>query len=171
MRPGGPSTPKLLAGPDPTAPKGYVDGRSREVPSLRTANTKAFANPDGTITERVYSTAVNWQDGTGAWQPIDDTVSQGSDLRFHNASGPVGVTFGLTTAFNDLVSVREGALSATLSAPDGATQHSIGVPGGSAIRYPQVLPNVDLNYRAVGARSLRGQVVLNEPPGGSGDAV
>ena len=68
-------------------PKGIT-----EIPSLRTAQTRTFANPDGTLTTEVYADKINYQDPSGAWKPVDLTLVP-------LASGP----YDLGVRANDIV--------------------------------------------------------------------
>ena len=61
-----------LAGPQQAkvapAPQGRV-----EVSSLRTRYSRTYRNPEGFLEAAVSVGPVNFQDASGAWQPIDDT--------------------------------------------------------------------------------------------------
>src|SRR5437868_5294623 len=45
-----------------------------EVAKLRTAKSRTFAAPDGTYVTRTYPAPVNFRDGRGRFQPIDNNL-------------------------------------------------------------------------------------------------
>jgi YD repeat-containing protein len=63
-----------------------------EVAKLRTAQSRTFAKPDGTYVTRTYPVAVNFRDGRGKFQPIDNrlvrvgSVSRRQGYAFENAA-------------------------------------------------------------------------------------
>lgn len=47
--------------------------KSREIPGMRTRNSRTQATNDGYVTE-IYSNSIHFRDARGDWQPIDDTL-------------------------------------------------------------------------------------------------
>src|SRR5207253_1488324 len=117
-----PSTPvprMVTSGPDPKAPKGYIDGKSKEMPLARTANRNVYANPDGTYTAKIYSAPVNWLAGPNNWQPIDNGLVAAADGSFHNASGSMSMHFAKHSGQGPLVQVSSGGANLGFGAPTG----------------------------------------------------
>src|SRR5207248_863223 len=52
---------------------------ARELPGRRTATSNTYANPDGSFTTSMFNEPVNFQDPSGVWQPIDNSVVPASD--------------------------------------------------------------------------------------------
>src|SRR5438309_1911070 len=55
-----------------TAPT--TDQQPVEVPSMRTADSRTFRNPNGTFTAEVHPTPIFFKDGSGQYQSIDDSL-------------------------------------------------------------------------------------------------
>ena len=77
-------------------PKGIT-----EIPSLRTAQTRTFANPDGTLTTEVYADKINYQDPSGAWKPVDLTLIPLASGPMTSASEPMTLSSAPVTANAD----------------------------------------------------------------------
>jgi len=158
----------VTAGPDPNAPKGYVDGKSKEMPLARTATRNVYANPDGTYTAKVYSSPVNWLAGPNNWLPIDNGVVASADGSFHNASGPVSMHFAKSSGQGSLIQLSSNGDSVGFSAPMGAADVRP-VINGNTIRYPDTFAGVDLEYHVEGGK-LKEFLVLHKAPA-AGSAV
>jgi hypothetical protein len=56
-----------------------------ELPDERTARSRTFANPDGTLTTEIVQTKLNYRDAEGNWQPVDlglvKELNDGFDLK------------------------------------------------------------------------------------------
>jgi len=165
--------PPAPAGPlqSYSGPKGYVEGKSAEVPSLRTDRNRVYANPDGTYTTRTFAQPVNWQDSTGAWQPIDDTLAPRSDGRLHNASGPLDASFSQGGDAADVLSVHKGGVTAGFGLPAGASALTTPTRTGPSVLYGNVLPGTDLQYHVTSGGAVKEEVVLHAAPAGGADAV
>jgi len=157
----------VSTGPDPNAPKGYVEGRSKEMPLARTANRNVYANPDGTYSARVYSgSPVNWLAGPNNWLPIDNTIVASSDGSFHNASGPVGIQFAKSSGQGQLVRFASAGDSLGFGGPTGAADVRP-VISDNTVRYPSAFPNVDLEYHVEGQKLKEFLVLRRAPAAGS----
>lgn len=64
--------PQAVIPTTPTFPQGRKPG---EQPDLRTAASQTILNADGTWTLKAYPSPIYYQDTTGAWQPIDNSVA------------------------------------------------------------------------------------------------
>lgn len=151
--------------PSPLRPSAFDKDRSRVVE--RTERSDVFANPDGSRTAQVHAQPVNFQDGSGAWRPIDTrVVADGAGFR--NGGGPLAARFAARGDAAGVVKVSAGAAAASFSM-DGAAPAAAS-PTGSTVRYPGVAPGVDLEYQ-VGARSVKELVVLRQPPSAGASAT
>jgi YD repeat-containing protein len=116
-----------------------------EDPSFRTRYSRTFLASSGAFVTRVYSAPVNFRDGRGRWQPIDNTlvasgavaVNRAADYRVaiprSLGSGPVRI------------SSRAGAVDLSLVGGRGT-----GAVVGSRERFASALPGVAATYRATG---------------------
>jgi RHS repeat-associated protein len=96
-----------------------------EQPSLRTANSRTIANPDGTLTVQVSQGRMNYRDPAGAWQPLDLSLVPNADSIFglKVKANDNTVAFGTTTGDAGLV---------TMTAQDGTTISMRAVDQGAA---------------------------------------
>ena len=156
----------VTAAPDPKAPKGYVEGKSQEMPLARTANRNVYANPDGTYTAKMYSAPVNWLASPNNWLAIDNGIAASADGTFHNTSGPVSMHFAKSSGAGSLVQLSSGASNVGFSAPTGAADVRP-VINGNTIRYPAAFPGVDLEYHVEGGKLKEFLVLHNAPAAGS----
>src|SRR5919198_758387 len=46
----------------------------QELVDQRNATTRVFLEPDGSSTAEIHSQSINYEDASGAWQPIDPTL-------------------------------------------------------------------------------------------------
>src|SRR3989440_2926163 len=160
-----PSTPvprMITSGPDPKAPKGYIEGKSKEMPLARTANRNVYANPDGTYTAKIYSAPVNWLAGPNNWQPIDNGIVAAADGSLHNASGSMSMHFAKHSGQGPLVQVSSGGANLGFGAPTGAADVQ-SVVNGNPIPYPGAFADIDLEYHAEGQK-LKEFLVLHKAP-------
>src|ERR1043165_3639787 len=84
-----------------------------EVASLRTADSRTFVGPNGTLDARVYSEPVNYLDGSGDWQRNNNTLVLASDagaVGFTNAANAFHVALPQTLGFAP-VTVTSGQYS------------------------------------------------------------
>jgi Carboxypeptidase regulatory-like domain len=132
-----------------------------EIPSLRTQTSDTFVGGNGTFVARVYSGAVNYQDSSGNWQPIDNILHAGPD-----GSAP-GFDNGANRFQLQLPQQIQGApvrltdgsdwVSFSL---DGAT--GTGSASGNKETFAGALPNVDATYTSL-SDGVDQDLVLNSP--------
>jgi RHS repeat-associated protein len=119
---GGPADPavdpSIALRPDPV--RTVPPKQSESVDSLWTEGSRTTANPDGTLTLETTGGRMNYQDGTGAWQPIDlhlvPDASDGYDLRV--AANDRTVRFGASDAEDALASLTSDQGSVAIRAVD-----------------------------------------------------
>lgn len=123
--------------------KGFDSATSREVPEKRRADTRVFANADGTFTADIHSRPIHFRDETGKWEDIDPALRLTPTGRAQNASGPLKV---------DLAPRADDALLAKMVTETGhvfgyglagATQAPMSINGSEAV-YRDALPHVDV---------------------------
>ncbi len=141
----------------------------------RTADSVAWANPDGTVTARQYLSDVNYQAADGSWQAIDTRLVSDGDGGTINKAGPFEVRLGGRADAEELVSLKTADASLSI-AFDGATRSdsaqleepahaSSRVSGGSdadTLTYAEVMPDVDLQYQLL-PDALKEVIVLDGP--------
>jgi RHS repeat-associated protein len=139
-------TAPTLAAPS----RGFVAGKSRELPQLRTARTTTFANPDGTRTLRTYAGPTYAKDASGAMVPIDTNLAAGSDGRYRPDAAQA-VSFARSSTDGQLATIRLDDGTDAGFALSGVAPVT-GVAGGPDMRYPNVSTDADfaLTATAVG---------------------
>ncbi|MCM2429708.1 LamG-like jellyroll fold domain-containing protein [Streptomyces sp. RKAG337] len=146
------------SGPSRTV-DGFAARTSRRNAAKSTQTATVFDNADGTTTRRVTQTPVNYQDASGAWQPIDTRVHTGSDGRWHEAANSVGVDLAATSATGPLASFAADSghsVSYTLQGVAPVT----GTVAGSVVTYANALPGTDVEL-APTASGLKEAIVLH----------
>jgi len=134
-------------GPPPKAAVAAARSASankREVPSRRTRNSKTYKETTGYVTE-IFPGAINYQNATGDWVPIDNTLvgTRAAGFAYRNKANSFSVYLP-----NSAGTVRFATAS-------GSVDFSlIGATGKGSVRadtatYRNVLPGVDLAYSAL----------------------
>jgi RHS repeat-associated protein len=138
---------------------------SRSTVESRTAKTDIYRNPDGTNTAVLHGYVSNYQDSSGQWQPIDNSLTLSDSSHHRTTSTPVDVTFGDDASDPGLVSVSNSSWSLGVGVAGVASGHS-GAVDGNHERYTAVLPgmNVDLVALDEGAKA---DLVLTQAPAGA----
>jgi RHS repeat-associated protein len=141
--------PSIPGGGGSLAAQEPPPGEPIELPELRTADSLTFLEPDGSYTAKIFPGAINYQDSTGAWQPIDNTLVSSSvpGYAFENQANSfqvllpsdLGATPVKVTKGNDWVTFGLVAAAGTPTLSAGTS---------SAARYPSALPGVDVAYEA-----------------------
>jgi RHS repeat-associated protein len=119
----------------------------RELPELRTANSRTFATDAGTNVTRAYTEPVNYRAG-GKWEPIDNRLKDDPATGYALENGAGRYSLALPDTLADApVEVAEGADRVRFSL-DGAS----GQPraAGDTATYADALPGVDVTYEAQG---------------------
>jgi hypothetical protein len=147
-------TPRALAQARPAAAPRV------EVPRLRTRYSRTYTTPDGYLEAVVSQGPVNYQDASGAWRPIDDTLvaSDQPGYGWQNRSDRYQVLLPADLATAP-VQIRRGSawLSFRLA---GARGH--GSANGNTVTYRDALPGVTIAFSAVGDK-LKESLVLTGP--------
>ncbi|MBT1184105.1 VCBS repeat-containing protein [Streptomyces sp. CJ_13] len=118
-------------------------GQRVEIIDRREETTEVFANPDGSLTRRQYSTPV-WTRYERVWQKADATVVARAD----GTVGPAAPTYGLAFSgggSSPLATMTKGDRSLSLSWPTALPKP---VLEGNTALYKSVLPDVDLKIIA-----------------------
>jgi hypothetical protein len=125
---------------------GFDEKLSKRVPSKSTATMTYYANPDGTATKKYQQSPVNYHVGDG-WQPIDTTLSRGSDNRWHEKANSLAADFAPGGADPTLASLKIDAGHAVSYRVQGAAPVTP-TANGSVVVYPGILPDTDLSLSA-----------------------
>ncbi|MCL2780134.1 MAG: hypothetical protein FWD74_01335 [Actinomycetia bacterium] len=134
----------------------------------RDERSTVYANPDGTFTTEMSAGPLNYLDGSGSWQAIDNRVvadpAQPGGLR--NRANSWRVHFG-TTSQGVVLDTGAGSLGL---APDGAAAVApvaANDPDGSGVVwYPGAWPGADLRYRVL-ATGVKESVLIKDKSAGS----
>jgi RHS repeat-associated protein len=120
-----------------------------EVSKLRTTKSRTFAAPDGTYVTRTYPVPVNFRDGRGRFQPIDNKLvpvgaaGHAHGFAFENAANAYKSFLPENLGSPVLVSAHGSWVSfRTVGADAGASA------SGSTGTYSGALPGVDAAYMA-----------------------
>ncbi|MGE5398716.1 MAG: hypothetical protein ACM3MK_14425 [Chitinophagales bacterium] len=107
-----------------------------ELPDYRTANSKRFINPDGTMTEEVNLDNIHYKKN-GRWEDIDNTLipTQDGDYTYTNKANRFKVQFSDKTNSNQLTSFSIGNYKLEMR-PLGLLINS-GKVNGNKISYSQ----------------------------------
>jgi RHS repeat-associated protein len=123
--------------------------RGRELPRLRGAQSRTFVRADGTYVTRMFPSAVNFRDGLGRFQPIDNrlvgvgAVSRRQGYAFENAANSYRAFLPGNLSAPVLVAARGSWVSLRLNGADAS-----GAAAGNTGRYAAALPGVDAAYAA-----------------------
>ena len=135
----------------------------RELPELRTANSRTYATSARTQVTRAFAHPVNFR-SDGKWVAIDPSLepSDAPGVALENAAAPFAVE--LPDSLSDPVEVREGD-DYVRFALQGA--RGVGPQGGGLeARYVDALPGVDVAYESTPS-ALKESLVLESPDAGS----
>jgi large repetitive protein len=112
---------------------GFDAATSSRVASKSSARETYFQNRDGSHTVRLFQAPVNWQDGSGNWQPISTTLVTGQDGRLQEQANSVGVSLASSSAGAPAASVQSAAAALLRAAsPAGAGAGPSPSPSASA---------------------------------------
>lgn len=118
-----------------------------EVVARRGKYSRTFKRSDGSLEVNVSSRAVNYRDGAGKWQPIDNGLERQSDGAYINRANSFHVM--IPAAATGSVQVTSGAHSLGFSLK-GADAGSNATLAGSSAEYPHALPNTTVAYSVLG---------------------
>ena len=148
-----PRPPKAFT---PKDAKSSFNAFTSSVASRSTFDT-IYSNADGTQTEQSSAEPMNFQNATGAWTPINTTVSQVSSGGFTVDDHPLSPQFAAKSGGSSDYSVAAGSAvvsfslvgegSVAAATPSATDLGERGGPVKSAVEYPGVLPGQDLVYQ------------------------
>ncbi|MBM9438016.1 VCBS repeat-containing protein [Actinacidiphila bryophytorum] len=140
-------------------------GHRVEVVERREESAEVFANPDGSLTRRQYSTPV-WSKLDGTWRRTDPTLVDRGDGTVAPASPVFGIAFS-GGGSGPLATMTKGGKQLSLAWP---TPLPAPVLDGSTAVYPAVLPDVDLRVVAE-VDGFSEQLIVKTPAAAADPAV
>ncbi len=130
-----PANPALEAEPKPV----------RELPELRSEDSKTDLLSNGAHALTIYDHAVNFSGSNGTWQPIEDQLVQQADGSWQPQASPTPISFPASLG-SAPVSIGSGAHALSFNL-EGAAR-SEGAPAGTQHIYRGALPDTDVAYTA-----------------------
>ena len=124
LTPWSPPTQVPKTGPSGSWTSGFSAATSTRVASKSSAQETYFENRDGSHTVQLSGAPVNYQDGSGQWQPISTALVAGPGGRLQEQANSVGVSLAASTA---------GAPPAVASTPGGASPPARASGGGPLV--------------------------------------
>ncbi len=171
--------------------RGFVAGTSTRVGSKSSARENYYANQDGSHTVQLFQSPVNYQDGSGDWQPISTGLVTGSGGRLQEQANSVGVSLAPSSAgapaavpaaspspspspssspsasadtgSGQLVDLSLGSGESAGWSLAGASDVTAQVSGATA-SYPGILPDTTLELTGT-ATGVKESIVLSGPGG------
>jgi hypothetical protein len=147
--------PSFGSGAPPQVPPGTVLAGAKELTGLRTANSRTFANPDGTRAVEVHPEPINYPTAGGKWAPIDDSLIEDGTSGYRNKANSIQMRVPKT--LNAPVRLDDG--DASMSFDLVGVAPSLAAIDGNTARYADVFPDVDVEYTMLSG-SLKEDVVL-----------
>ena len=86
-----PGIARPAAGRSGAVTKGFDARTSTRLAARSTVYTTWWQNTDGTLTEKISQTPVNYKDSSGTWQPIDTSLVKGADGLWHVKAAGYGL--------------------------------------------------------------------------------
>jgi hypothetical protein len=145
-----------LAGPDRAEAQATPQERV-EVPRLRTRNSRTYRTPEGFLEAVVSAGPSNYQDTSGDWQPIDNTLVATSTpgYAWKNKADRYRVLLPANLA-DAPVRIERGSVWISFQ-PVGATAQ--GTTSGNTVTYRDAFPGVTISFAAIGD-GVKEQIVL-----------
>ncbi|MGW0939780.1 FG-GAP repeat domain-containing protein [Streptomyces sp. NPDC002666] len=140
-------------------------GERVEILDRREETVEVFANPDGTVTRRQYSTPM-WSRYEGVWKKADATMVHRAD----GTIGPASSTFGIAFSGGGsapLATMTKVDKQLSLSWPTALPEP---VLDGNTALYKSVLPDVDLKVIAE-VDGFAEHLIINTPQAAANPAV
>lgn len=141
---------------------GFQPGKSVEIVEKRDTFSTTFVNPDGSQTTQLASMPVNFRDGQGKWQSVDNRVVRDGRGLLVTAANEWKASFEpMTPAGGVTVVTPDGTVR---FAANGARPDVVPVvePDGVSVRYAEVFAFTDLVYRVTGM-GVEELLVLKSP--------
>ncbi|MGH2750941.1 MAG: DNRLRE domain-containing protein [Actinomycetota bacterium] len=137
-----------------------------ELTGERTASSKIYAEPDGSLTAEIFANPIQYEDSQGKFVEIDDNLTKRPGGQWTNEAGPLDVDFSSTGSADDLVEIADGNLAVSFGV-QGANQVTPSVVDNT-ITYEEIIPDADV-VLSVKGHTLKEDVILSEPPELTGD--
>ncbi|GAA0692758.1 hypothetical protein GCM10010193_54170 [Kitasatospora atroaurantiaca] len=145
--------------------EGFNAKTSKRDAKKSTANSDFYQNADGTFSRSVSQGKTNYQDASGAWQPVDTKVTKQADGRFHQNANSLSVDFAAHAADGALASFGVDAGHSLSYGLKGAAAVE-GTADGSTVTYPGALPDTDLQLAPIPS-GVKESVVLHSANAGN----
>lgn len=136
----------VVTGEDPHT-GGFVAGHSKLVAAKMTATTDTFANPDGSVSRKVFAAPVNFEDSAGTFQAIQTGLAALPGGGFAERANSLSVRFAALASDAGLLSVRLAGGQRVQMSLAGAARVA-GTAAGAAVTYPDVLAGTSLQQEA-----------------------
>jgi YD repeat-containing protein len=150
--------PGVTSVPAVDVPVGFVEGESEVVTG--TSSSLTYQNPDGSFTKEIFPGPSVFRDEDGEWTQFDpQPVADGDRLEVPGAK--VDTSFAAEGDAERLVEVRSGWRSVGFALEGAADVDA--VPTETGVRYPGILPGVDLLEHAV-FQGVKEELVLAARP-------
>jgi RHS repeat-associated protein len=147
-----------LVGPDRAEAAQAAPAPQRvEVPRLRTRNSRTYRTPEGLLEAVVSAGPVNYQDTSGAWQPIDNTLVATSTPGYAWQNKADRYRVLLPPNLKAPVRIQRGEAWLTFKVVGAAAAQ--GTVSGNTVTYRDVFPGVTISFGAVGDE-LKESIVL-----------
>ncbi|MFH1601455.1 MAG: hypothetical protein ABIB61_00680 [Candidatus Shapirobacteria bacterium] len=146
-----------------------IPPQNNEIASLRTENSKTYANPEGGLTAIIRAGDIHHLDNSGDLQEIDTTFKKSNDpnFTFEVTANKMKVYFKkdlsedyfLKTQINDSV-VRQ-AINNNQPGLGALNTQSAAIAQNNTLTYPEIFSGVDLRYTLTESRLLEEYIVKN----------
>lgn len=146
------SAPPVVKAPAAPAPR-------HEIASLRTATSRTYAMEDGTRATKIWSSAVNYKDGSGGWRGIDTNLRAAGGGALKTASSAVPVTLPASLSAPATVAHGSRWVGFALRGASGTGAPSV---SGTTATYDDALRGVDVEYQAL-ATGVKETLKLADP--------
>lgn len=140
---------------------GLAEPERVELEDKRTASSRTWRNPDGSLQAEVFSAPVHYRDGAGDWRPIDNTLVP--------ADQPGFVAENTANEYRLLVPNDVGDTPVRIQSEDGWVAFGpAGADGAPKINGPAAVmegpaPGTRVEYRAMG-EGVKETIILPAPP-------
>lgn len=137
----------------------------QEIPALRTRTSDTYLQPNGVYTVHEALQSINYQDASGAWQPIDDSLvpatpdEVSAGFAYRNKANGFTAAFAATSGAGALVRLTQG--NAALSFTPQDARAASGTVSGDTITYSDLFTHTDALY-TVGNDKLKESLVLRD---------
>jgi RHS repeat-associated protein len=141
-----------------------------EIKNKRTANSKTFANSNGTFTTEISQTPIHYKDNTNQWKDINnDLMTNDTEEVYQNKSNSMKVKFNQEQEHDTtILEIEEKNKSLKMELQPlehtGEIPKTVkGIVKENHIRYEEVYTNIALNY-SVGSDRVKEDIVYKKKP-------